>query len=612
MSALSRVRLRLAFIPMLVVAVVAGFLLVEAPAARADGDITFSGHGFGHGRGMSQYGAYGYAVDQGATYANILDHYYRGTTLAGNAGNPVVSVELLGLRGLETIITGPRLMLNGAPLGRTAIRIRGVAANTFEITVGDTCAGPWTYWTGAPGGIVGNGTTVSDDVRLCTAGGVRAYRGSMVVLDGGGYGTTINYVTIDDYLRGVVPSEMPAGWGSAGGGKGMEALKVQAVAARSYALSSQWKSYANTCDTTSCQVYGGAYNQPNGGALNWVENSLSDQAVAATSGQVRRWPNGSIARTEFGSSSGGWTAGGDFQAVQDGGDGTALNPNKNWAVTLTRATVAARLGIASINGVRVTERNGLGAEGGRVLKMVFDTSAGPVTKTGNEVRSALGLKSDWFSISTITLQQAQAFTQALYADVLGRPVDPGGLAGWSNQLTGGADPYAVAYAVVNSTERYQQMIYQAYVYALHRGPDPAGNTNWLNLLVRGGTLNDLNAMVYGSRESFIVLGGGNAGQWVEGVYQGLLGRSASPAERTSWGNLANQVGASAVVMAISTSAEARYRRLAQFYWYLLGRQMDDGGRDTYAPSLAQRGDTTVPALIAASAEYRARAEARYP
>ena len=612
MSALRTWRRRSALVPMMVAVVIAGFLLADAPTARADGDITFSGHGFGHGRGMSQYGSYGYAVERNATYTQILDHYYRGTTLAGDAGNPVVSVELIGMRNAETIITGPRLWLNGAPLGRAAVRIRGVATNTFEITVGDSCTGPWTLWTGSPGGIVGNGTTVSEDVRLCEAGGVRAYRGSMVVLDGGGYAATVNYVSLDDYLRGVVPREMPAGWGSAGGGRGMEALKVQAVAARSYALSSQWKPYANTCDTTSCQVYGGAYTQPHGGAVTWGEDARTDAAIAATSGQVRRKANGTISRTEFSSSTGGWTAGGEFPAVEDLGDSTSINPNRNWAVTLPRATVASRLGVGSINNLRVTQRNGLGVDGGRVLQMVVDHSGGQSTFTGNQVRSALGLKSDWFSTSTVTVQQARAFAQALYLDVLGRPGDPGGIDHWSSVVVNGADPYAVAYAIVNSTERYQQMVNQAYVFGLHRFPDPGGANTWLNLLVRGGTLNDLNAAIYGSREAIIVLGGGDLRQWVDGVYQGILGRSASAGDRTHWANVAAQVGTPAVVMAISTSAEARYRRLGEYYWYLLGRTMDVGGRDTYAPALAGRGDTTVPALLAASPEYRARAEVRFP
>src|SRR6476660_5904927 len=91
-----------------------GIWLAAPPFAGADvTDITFTGHGYGHGRGMSQWGSYGYAVDHGWGYQAILDHYYGGTTLAGDAGNPAVSVELLAQKGRETVITGSGLTLNG-------------------------------------------------------------------------------------------------------------------------------------------------------------------------------------------------------------------------------------------------------------------------------------------------------------------------------------------------------------------------------------------------------------------------------------------------------------------------------------------------------------------
>jgi SpoIID/LytB domain protein len=371
--------------------------LPGAPVARAaDGDVTFDGRGFGHGRGMGQWGAYGYAVDHGLDYQGILDHFYGGTSSATNAGNPVVGVELLGLRGRDALITGPGLAVNGVALGWAAVRVRSVAGNTVEVLVGDSCGGPWTPWNER----FGTRVTVTGDVRLCEQGQIRAYRGSMVVLDGGGFLTTVNTLPVDEYLRGVLPREMPASWGSAGGGRGMEALKAQAVAARSYALSSQWTPYATTCDTTACQVYAGAYTQPDGGAATWIEDGRTDAAVAATAGQVRRWGNGAVAPTEFSASTGAWTAGGDFPAVEDLGDGIAANPNRSWSVTLDRADIATRLGIPEINDIRVSERNGLGADGGRVLRVVVDTTDGERTFTGTEVRRALGLKSDWFTLAT--------------------------------------------------------------------------------------------------------------------------------------------------------------------------------------------------------------------
>ncbi|SCX51776.1 SpoIID/LytB domain protein [Klenkia marina] len=591
------------------VAALATLLLVSAAptgaASAAPGDVTISGHGYGHGRGMSQWGAYGYAVDLGADHASILDHYYGGTTAASDAGNPVVSVELLSLRNRETVLTGPDLTLNGAPIGRAAVRIRGVASNTFEVLVGDSCSGPWTVLGATPR--VSSGATVGGEVRSCESGQVRAYRGTMSVVDGGGFQTTVNNVSIDDYLRGVVPREMPASWANAGGGRGAEAVKVQAVAARSYALASQWTSYAKTCDTTSCQVYGGAYTQPFGGAVTWLEDSRTNSAIAATSGQVRRTPGGAVVRTEFSSSSGGFTAGGAFPAVEDRGDATAGNPNHNWSVSMSLADIGNRLGLGSVTGIAVTQANGLGPDGGRALQVTVSTAGGSRTYTGNQIRSALGLKSDWF---TFTNRGASAMVQALYADVLGRPADAGGVSYWTAQLASGQSSQSVAQGFAASSERFGQLVRTAYVQGLRRAPDPGGLATFTNYLSGGGSPNELTVAIWSTPEAVQAQGGDRL--WIEGLYQALLGRSAGEDERDFWqGRLASGPRA-AVVREITTSAEARELRLGIYYQVLLGRAVDAGGRASFLPALAQRGDVDVVAALASSAEYAQRAAARFP
>jgi peptidoglycan hydrolase-like amidase len=57
-------------------------LLVLVPSAAAAPVFIVEGHGWGHGIGMPQYGAYGYALKEGKSYDWILGHYYKGTTLA--------------------------------------------------------------------------------------------------------------------------------------------------------------------------------------------------------------------------------------------------------------------------------------------------------------------------------------------------------------------------------------------------------------------------------------------------------------------------------------------------------------------------------------------------
>ncbi|KQS73417.1 hypothetical protein ASG41_01790 [Modestobacter sp. Leaf380] len=578
-----------------------------APASAAPDDVTITGHGYGHGRGMSQWGAYGYAVDRGLGHRAILDHYYGGTTQASDAGSPTVSVELVSTRNRETVLTGPALAVNGVPVGAAVVRLRGVAANTFEVTVGESCTGPWRAWPTT--GTVAGGATVTGELRSCESGQVRAYRGSMTVVDGGGFQTTVNNVSVDDYLRGVVPREMPAGWGSAGSGRGMEALKVQAVAARSYALSSQWTSYAKTCDTTSCQVYGGAYTQPTGGAVSWLEDSRSDAAIAATAGQVRRSPSGAVVRTEFSASTGGWTAGGAFPAVEDLGDATAGNPNHDWSTVLSRATIASRLGLSSFSAIAVTQANGLGADGGRALQVSVTTPSGVRTYTGNQVRVALGLKSDWFFFGPTTTPQ-RAVAQSLYLDVLGHAGDRGGIDYWAARLSAGTDPLTVAQGFAASDERFRQMISTTYVLGLRRAPDPGGAVYWLDFLAGGGNPNEFTAAVWSTAESVRSQGGGLA--WVEGLYQSLLGRGANPDERRYWDQTAGEVGRTAVVLAVSTSDEARERRLNQYYRALLGRDVDPVGRAIFSATLAGRGDVDVVALIASSPEYAERAVRRFP
>jgi SpoIID/LytB domain protein len=588
----------------------------SAPPARAAQSVVISGHGYGHGRGLSQYGSLGYAVDYGWNYAAILDHYYGGTTM-GTVGNDPITVELLDSRGTSPAIIGGDIRVNGVPINAGAVRVHREAGNQFGLEIGTGCGGPWTSW----GGPQASGLTLTSAapatganvLKVCQAGTIRGYRGALQVFEASGSLALVNLLPVEEYLMGVVPRESPASWGAAGGGKGLNALKAQAVAARSYALAGGWTSYAKTCDSTSCQVYQGVIAQASNGSLTSMENSYSNDAVAQTAGQVRV-RGGAVMRTEFSSSSGGWTAGGTFPAVQDLGDGTASNPNRNWSVTVDGGVLAQRLGTPPITGVSVTQRNGLGVDGGRVLKVVVSTTGGQRTFTGSTFRSLAQLKSDWFSasVSGVSPQQASSFVRALYSDVLGRVPADSEVASWANGVAGGADRTAVARQFVFSSERWIGMIATAYQGALHRAPEPGGVQTWIGFLSTGASLNDLNAAVYGSEESVIVLGGGDNGQWVEGMYQGLLGRAAAPSERAYWTDVANHLGRRYVALNISSSVEARQGRLNGYYLQMLQRTVDPTGVQTWVPRMAGRGDFDVQTFIAGSTEYWDKSALRFP
>lgn len=390
-----------------VAAAAGGVQLVRGDAAQADtSQLTLTGHGFGHGRGLSQWGSYGYAVDRGWGSARILDHYYGGTS-AGSIRNDEISVRLMALDGASTItlVSGGDSFVAGTPVpAGTAARFTRTGGTWAFTAVPGGCAAaasPSAAPTASPVDVgaspaVWLANDAGDDrskmFTVCNTG--VTYRGNFrPVVDGTGVSHLVNFAAIEQYLRGVVPSESPAAWGDAGGGAGMAALEAQAVAARSYSRSEGRYTYAQTCDTTACQVYGGAGR----------EDRRTDTAIRNTAGVVRLDSRGAVVRTEFSASTGGWTAGGAFPAVEDAGD--TRSPYHDWKVTVDGPSVTrAWPQIGTFSSMQVTARNGLGADGGRATKVVVTGSSGSVTTTGSDVRSRLGLRSDWFSVVTPSTQ----------------------------------------------------------------------------------------------------------------------------------------------------------------------------------------------------------------
>ncbi|GAC1543167.1 MAG: hypothetical protein NVS3B12_31550 [Acidimicrobiales bacterium] len=404
-------------------------LATPDPAAAASApSVSLIGHGFGHGRGMSQYGSLGYAIDKGWTYHQILDHYYGGTTAGQAPPDSIMTVDMTSRDGQETIVSQERggLVLtpsagvactSGSPC---AVRIVRSGSATWQVYQGTACNGG-TGWKltsaalSAPAVIVtptaGATDSRPDMLALCESSGTRWLRGDIWAADTGTSQASVNHVALDSYVRGVVPRESPASWGNLGGGSGEQALLVQAVAARSYALAENRSSYAKTCDTTSCQVYGGRAFQSFDGTYTDLEGTptyaTSDSAVSQTSGEIRVFTStgggaaGSAARTEFSSSTGGYSAGGTFPAVPDDGDATASNPNHTWTDSVLSSSIeqAYGSGKGSLSSVEVTGRNGLGDLGGRVTSMVLHFSGGDVRTTGPSFAGNLGLRSDWFAVT---------------------------------------------------------------------------------------------------------------------------------------------------------------------------------------------------------------------
>ncbi|MFT3901399.1 MAG: SpoIID/LytB domain-containing protein [Gordonia sp. (in: high G+C Gram-positive bacteria)] len=338
-------------------------------------DIRLDGHGLGHGRGMGQWGAFGYAK-KGWPADRILRHYYGGTT-AGKADKPEVSVILTKIRGVDVRADAPMKVGGQTVAPGQAVRLSG---STATITSG--CGG-------APVKSVPLGANPFVDpvnpapsrpanelLRLC--GNNAAYRGGLGLVDG----KVVNRLHVDDYVKGVIPRESLPKWADQGGA---EALKAQAVAARTYALAAL-ESGKKIDDTMNSQVYGGVSG----------EDPRTNAAADATAGQILL-AGGKPAFTEFSASTGGHTAGGNFPAVQD--DGDAVSPAHRWTATVGAASVGRAFGVGALKALEVVQANGLGQGHGRAIKVKATGSHGIKEVTGEEARSLLKLKSSWFTVA---------------------------------------------------------------------------------------------------------------------------------------------------------------------------------------------------------------------
>ncbi len=364
----------------------------------ASGRYTVQGHGYGHGRGMSQYGANG-AATRGLTHEQILDFYYPGTELAKGKGRLRVLVTADTTSDVVVVDrAGLRLRDRGA--GTTYPLPRNVDASRWRVTAADAdtdrvsylSGGSWHPW--SPGGekdLQGEGEfRSSEPITLVLPQGEATYRGRLRAARPSSGSTdrdTVNVVRIDDYVKGVVASEMPALWKP-------EAVQSQAVAARTYALyhrSRNTSRYYQICDTTACQVYHGVDG----------EHPAGNAAVEATARQVLTY-DGAPAFTEFSSSSGGWTvaSGIPYQVAKpDPYDDWSGNGMHDWSLTLTAATIQGRYpALGKLKRVRVTARDGNGQWRGRVQTMVLVGSRDSVTLSGDTFRSVFGLRSTWFRL----------------------------------------------------------------------------------------------------------------------------------------------------------------------------------------------------------------------
>jgi stage II sporulation protein D len=379
---------RATLIPLLrlVSATLAALALLATPAFAAKARFTIRGAGFGHGVGMSQYGALGFA-QHGKTYDQILRHYYTGTELGTT--DPAATVRVL------VQSTGTASFSGASQAGTRALNpARTYKARRHGATQVDLLSS-----TGRRIATFSAPLQVSGPDGVVTLGGAGTYRGVLEFRPDPFAGiNAINAVSLEDYVAGVVSRESPSSWPA-------EALKAQAVAARTYAITTSkagagWDQYADT----RSQVYGGVA----------AETASTNQAVADTRGQVVTY-DGEPVVTFFFSTSGGRTedventnvgAGPQphLKSVADPYDD--VSPKHRWApAKLTLAQAGAKLaGLVKgrFKGIQIVKRG----KSPRIVAADIVGSAGRTRVDGATLRARLGLLDTWAYFTTIATRKA--------------------------------------------------------------------------------------------------------------------------------------------------------------------------------------------------------------
>ncbi len=347
---------------------------VGTATAAAEGAATWvvKGGGFGHGVGMSAYGAYGYGK-HGAGYRQILGHYYRGIQLATLPAAPQVRV-LLAISPGDVSFAGA-----SAACGRSLDPSRTYRAHRHGSSVRLRSGG---------GKLLARcGERLRADSRgTIRIAGVGVYRGALETVpteSAAGSLNVVNRLNVNAYARGSLPGEVPPEWPLA-------TLKAFAVAARSIALSTDVGGNGfDLYSDTRTQVYGGVK----------LESERTDLAVRSTRSQVATY-GGDVAQTTYFSSSGGRTESGFLgapdvpylQSVDDPYD--YYSPLHEWTFRFTQAEIDTRLAAyvdGRLRAIRVTKRG----DSPRIDYAKLIGSGGTSTIRGDTLAVALGLYDRW-------------------------------------------------------------------------------------------------------------------------------------------------------------------------------------------------------------------------
>ena len=419
-----------------------GTVLAAAPPAQAQAapaDFTFRGSGFGHGVGMSQYGAYGQA-QEGRSAAEILRHYYSGTAVS--AANDAVLIRVNLLQGVDKAsIRGESLGAGGGAIrieagGQTLDLAADQAANlqrqNDQVVV--TAEGPAALaqpitapsvkvtWSGGPTllNVVGPGETF--DGR-----GHRYRYGELDVAVAGTGMQVVNLMSLHtEYLRGI--AEVPSSWPAA-------ALEAQVITARTFSLQRVQSGQRTDClchvrDTVADQVFAGWIKEAEEGfGERWVAAVDATQPTGATGLVVTH--GGALATTTYFSSSGGSTESNTdgfgsqtpfsyLQPVDDRWSLASYNSFAAWSFTRSQDAVKNAFNegkpageqLKDVVSLDLTDRTG----GGSLRLAVATASDGQRASIGGAAfRSRLQLPSRWIGTPVVRVSGSDRYSTSVAA-----------------------------------------------------------------------------------------------------------------------------------------------------------------------------------------------------
>jgi stage II sporulation protein D len=366
------------------------------------GSFTLHGRGYGHGHGMSQWGAYGAAKVDKLSANQILHFYYPHTTLATRSTSKAIRVLITAAaapsRGYLDVLPAPGLAVTqaaGKPsvlpsqtpggLAITGWRLRAPSETAPQVlALREQVSGKW-----RAARSVGPAVTFTDptaEITVDEPAGPVTYRGHLAGELQSGSLEAVNTVNLELYLRSVVPAEMSSTWTSA-------ALQAQAVAARTYATRGSANPKASWFD-----VFGDTRDQAYGGV--GYEATRSTKAINANAGEVIVDATGKAILAQYAAADGGWTVSGGvpyLPAKADPYDGLVPNPSHAWTTSLTAAAIeSAYPALGTLRNLTITGRDGNGVWGGRVTSLDLVGSKSTVSLSGTDLRVEFGLRSEWF------------------------------------------------------------------------------------------------------------------------------------------------------------------------------------------------------------------------